>query len=122
MALKTRFGWVLSGAVNSKRQQGSETCCFATTSVDSASRGLYRQEIADHGQWWNGLSWLLQPQSHSPATPALADKPEPSKEKAFSGGLGLVSLAVVITDLPLLERTSDYRRLRRVHRLGVVIC
>ena len=38
---------------------------------------------------------------------ALDDKPEPSKEKAFSDGLGLVTMAVVVTGLPLLERTSE---------------
>ena len=44
MVLKTFFGWVLSGAVNSKRQQGSETCCLVTTSADdSASRNLYHR-------------------------------------------------------------------------------
>ena len=78
-----------------------------TNPGDSSSRGLYQQELADHGLWWNGPSGLLQPPSHWPETPALADKPEPSEEKASSEGLGIVSLAV-ITDLPLLEWTSDY--------------
>ena len=35
MVLKTDFGWVLSGAVNAEKQQGSETCCLVTTGADS---------------------------------------------------------------------------------------
>ena len=31
MMLKIFLGWVLSGAVNTRKQQGSETCCLATT-------------------------------------------------------------------------------------------
>ena len=85
----------------------------ATNPADSASRGLYPQELADYDLWWNGPSWLFQLRSDWPATPTLADKPEPSEEKASSEGLGLISLAV-ITDLPLLERVSNYRTLRRV--------
>ena len=70
MVLKTHFGWVLSGAVISKQQQGLDSCCLVTKSADdSESRGLYPQEFADHGLWWKGPSWLLQPASHSPATP-----------------------------------------------------
>ena len=84
-----------------------------TNPDNSASRGLYPQELADHDIWWNGPSWLLQPLSHWPETPALEDKPEPSEEKASSEGLGLVSLAVIM-NLPLHERMSDYSRLRRV--------
>jgi len=30
-ALKTHFGWVLGGAVNSEGQRDSETCCLTTT-------------------------------------------------------------------------------------------
>ena len=33
-ALKTHFGWVLSGTVNSEHQQGSEICCLVTTGTD----------------------------------------------------------------------------------------
>ena len=31
MVLKTNFGWVLGGAVNSERQRDSKTCCLTTT-------------------------------------------------------------------------------------------
>ena len=81
-----------------------------TNPADSTSRGPYPKELADYGLWWNGPSWLLQRPSHWPETPALEDEPEPSEEKASSEKLSLA----VITDLLLLEWTSDYRKLRRV--------
>ena len=37
MALKTHFGRVLSGAVNSKEQHCPETCCLVTTSTSSGA-------------------------------------------------------------------------------------
>ena len=83
-----------------------------TNTANSASRGLYPHEIVNHHQWWDGPSWLLQPPSDWPATPALAHKPEHSNEKTSDEGLGLVALAI-ITDLPVLERISNYGLLRR---------
>ena len=37
MALKTNFGWVLSGAVNTKKQHSPESCCLATTGAGSGT-------------------------------------------------------------------------------------
>ena len=44
MALKTHFGWVLSGAVDSKQQQGAQNCCLATTSTDDLLRRFWKVE------------------------------------------------------------------------------
>ena len=44
MALKTHFGWVLSGAINSERQQRSETCCIATESTNDLLRRFWEIE------------------------------------------------------------------------------
>ena len=43
-ALKTHFGWVLSGAVNGRKHQGSETCCLTTTSADDLLRKFWEIE------------------------------------------------------------------------------
>ena len=44
MALKTHFGWVLIGAINSERQQRSETCCIATESTKDLLRRFWEIE------------------------------------------------------------------------------
>ena len=43
-ALKTHFGCVLGGTVNSERQQDSETCCLTTTSADDLLRRFWEVE------------------------------------------------------------------------------
>ena len=47
MALKTDFGWVLSGAVNNKKQKDSETCCLTTLGAGSGigQDSRFRQNI-----------------------------------------------------------------------------
>ena len=47
MALKTHFGWVLSGAIDSKQQQGAQTCCLATAGTDDLLRRFW--EVEDPG-------------------------------------------------------------------------
>ena len=78
--------------------------------ADCASRGLYPSELARHSLWWNGPSWLGESPSAWPATPELADRPEPTEEKEATE----VNLLAIPTGLPLLERVSNYERLRRV--------
>ena len=73
-----------------------------TIPADSTFTDLYPHELVGYHLWWDGLSWLLQPLSDWPATPALADRTEPSEEKASAEGLGFISLAIMI-DLPLLD-------------------
>ena len=42
MTLKAHFRWVLSGAFNTEKQQGSKTCCLVTTAAGSgAGQGLH---------------------------------------------------------------------------------
>ena len=85
-----------------------------TNPGDCLSRGLYPRELTDYELWSNGLSWLLQSPFDWPVTPTLlTNRLKASEEKTSSEGLGLVSLAV-ITDLPLLERIPNYRRVRRI--------
>ena len=43
-ALKTHFGWVLGGAVNSKQRQDSQTCCLTTASTDDLLRRFWEVE------------------------------------------------------------------------------
>ena len=44
MALKTHFGWILSGAINNERNQRSETCCIATESTNDLLQRFWEIE------------------------------------------------------------------------------
>ena len=76
----------------------------------SASRGIFLSELIKHDLWWKGPEWLELSESHWPDQPILFDHPESVKEKGDE-----LWVAVITTkDESILERFSDYTRLKRV--------
>ena len=73
--------------------------------ADNSSRGLYPSElhVVTHSIWWNGPLWLCESPSGCPATPELADRPEPTEEKEATEDVKEVNLLAIPTGLRLLE-------------------
>lgn len=82
--------------------------------ADCASRGLYPSELVRHSAWWEGPPWLHESSSEWPKIPALKEKPEPCEEKTSLPGSLEIGLTTTTNELPLLEKTSSYTRLRRI--------
>ena len=81
--------------------------------ADSASRGIYPDELVHHDLWWNGPDWLREPESCWPAGPAgLLVCPEPLEERTVDSTALLATTHV--SELPLLNRVSSYTKLKRI--------
>ena len=80
--------------------------------ADCASRGLYPSALAEYHMWWDGPEWLSGSETDWPSVPLLDRSPVPSEEREIADA-GIALLATPI-ELPLLDRTSNYNRLKRI--------
>lgn len=78
--------------------------------ADCASRGIFPSQLAEYKPWWHGPPWLGQAQETWNITKEFPEHPIPSEER----GIPQIALAAQTLNLPLIERVSNYSRLRRV--------
>lgn len=76
--------------------------------ADSASRGLLPSQLLEHKLWWQGPSWLHEPQFDLPKCDD-SEVPETGEE------ICLISVAdVPVSALPILDKYSNFNRLKQV--------
>ena len=78
--------------------------------ADCASRGIFPSQLANHDPWWCGPQWLGRTTESWENSEEYPEHPIPSEER----DLPQIALAAQHLYLPLIEKISNYSRLRRV--------
>ena len=78
--------------------------------ADCASRGIFPSQLAHHEPWWYGPQWLKCNTEKWDIREGYPENPIPSEEREFP----VIVLAAQRSCLSLIEKFSNYNRLRRV--------